>query len=119
MHYFQILPLLKKIAKLPNDCIPQNKDEAYLIQDSLVKKHLSMNKGASIIGKKVGCTNKNAQKQVNIHEPFYGNLFSRYSSISGCKLFSKNYFKPYLEPEFSFRINKSRIKDSTIQNREW
>ena len=33
--------LLKKIAKLPNDCIPQNKDEAYLIQDSLIKKYLS------------------------------------------------------------------------------
>ena len=99
--------LLKKIAKLPNDCMPQNKDEAYLIQNSLIKKYLSMNKGSSIIGKKVGCTNKAAQMQINVNEPFYGNILSHYSSKSNSIIESKNFFSPFIEPEFSFRIKES------------
>jgi len=59
-----------------------------------------------MIGKKVGCTNKEAQDQLGIHEPFHGNLFSNFSNINGCSIKSKNFFKPYIEPEISFLIKQ-------------
>ena len=94
-----------RLNKLPIDCIPNNIEEAYKIQDELKILYLTL-KDNYTIGKKVGCTNKLAQKQINIEEPFYGNLFSKYSSISGCKLISNNFSEPYMEPEFSFRIKE-------------
>ena len=93
------------LNELPIECIPSNNEEAYKIQDELKKKYLSL-KDNYLIGKKVGCTNKKAQEQIKVQEPFMGNLFSKYSSKSGCILLSKNFFKPYLEPEFSFRIKE-------------
>ncbi len=95
----------KRLDKLPIDCVPKNIEEAYKIQDELKIIYLTL-KDNCIIGKKVGCTNKWAQKQINVEEPFYGNLFSKYSSISGCKLISNNFSEPYMEPEFSFRIKE-------------
>ena len=95
----------KRLDKLPIDCIPNNIEEAYKIQDGLKIIYLTL-KDNYMIGKKVGCTNEWAQKQINVEEPFYGNLFSKYSSISGCKLISNNFSEPYMEPEFSFRIKE-------------
>jgi len=95
----------KRLDTLPADCIPNTIDEAYSIQDELKIKYLTL-KDNYLIGKKVGCTNKWAQKQINVEEPFYGNLFSKYSSESGCKLNANNFSKPYMEPEFSFRIKE-------------
>ena len=93
------------LTSLPSQCIPLNIEEAYSIQDELKKLYLTL-KDNYIIGKKVGCTNKYAQEQVNVKEPFYGNLFSKYYAFTGCKLLSKNFYKPFIEPEFSFRINQ-------------
>ena len=95
----------KRLDKLPIDCIPKNIEEAYKIQDELKIIYLNL-KDNYIIGKKVGCTNKCAQKQINVEEPFYGNLLSKYSSMSGCKLMSNNFSEPYMEAEFSFRIKE-------------
>jgi 2-keto-4-pentenoate hydratase len=95
---------LKNLIKLPIDCEPKNKEEAYIIQESLSKLYISNNKNITIIGKKVGCTNKEAQEQINITEPFYGNIFSFYSSKTNCCLNRKDFFKPLIEPEFSFKI---------------
>ena len=98
---------LKKIAELPQNCAPQNKKEAYAIQDSLVQKYLLSDNKISVIGKKIGCTNKAAQKQININEPVYGNIFSTYSSKTSCSISSDLFFKPFIEPEFSFKMKKS------------
>ena len=82
---------------------PQTIDEAYAIQDNLKLRYLEL-KDNFCIGKKVGCTSVAAQKQMNIKEPFHGNLFYRYSSKNINLLNSKNFFEPYVEPEISFRI---------------
>ena len=95
----------KMINSFPKECIPINFDEAYKIQDELMKLYLSI-KNNKLLGKKVGCTNNKAQAQLNINTPFYGNLFSNYSNKNGCKLYSKNFTNPYIEPEFSFKINQ-------------
>ena len=94
-----------RLDKLPIDCIPNNIEEAYKIQDELKILYLNL-KDNYTIGKKIGCTNKLAQKQINVEEPFYGNLFSKYFSMSGCRLMSNNFSEPYMEPEFSFRIKE-------------
>ena len=98
---------MKRINNLPFDCTPKSKIEAYTIQDSLIKKYLSFGKNIQIIGKKIGCTNKDAQKQINVSEPFYGDIFSYYSSKSNCLLNSKSFFSPFVEPEFSFKLKKA------------
>ena len=95
----------KELLDLNNEFKTKNINDAYKIQEELKINYLTL-KNNICIGKKVGCTNKWAQKQINVDEPFYGNLFSKYSSISGCKLKSNNFSKPYLEPEFSFRIKE-------------
>ena len=97
---------LKRIDNLPSNLIPQSKDEAYKIQDELAKLYIKGNSNTKLIGMKIGCTNKAAQDQINVKEPFYGNLFSNYSSSSNCSLSSKSFFKPFVEPEFSFKIGK-------------
>ena len=109
------------LSNFPSEFLPDSIEEAYLIQEELKILYISLNNN-KIIGKKVGCTNKHAQKQVNIFEPFYGNIFSKYSNISGCTLKKNNFYQPYIEPEISFRIKEDintslapyTIKDSKI-----
>ncbi len=86
-----------------NNLEPKNLDDAYKIQDELKIHYLSL-KNNICIGKKIGCTSKAAQTQMNVTEPFYGNLYSKYSSQNLKKLNSKYFFEPYAEPEISFRI---------------
>ena len=93
---------LKKIKELPKDCIPLSTKEAYDIQNELVNKYLLADKNVSLIGKKIGCTNKDAQVQLNIQESFFGNMFSNNISKSNCTINPEDYFSPFVEPEFSF-----------------
>ena len=93
---------LKRIKELPKECIPKSLEEAYAIQDELTKKYLSANKKNLLIGKKIGCTNKAAQIQINVKESFFGNMFSDNISKSNSIIYSDKYFNPFVEPEFSF-----------------
>ena len=91
------------LRNLPEKLQPKTINESYQIQNELKILYLSL-KDNICIGKKVGCTNKIAQKQVGIFEPFYGNLYSKFFNFSECKLLSSNFYKPYIEPEISFII---------------
>ena len=93
------------LKDLPADLKPSDIEESYLIQNELKILYLTL-KDNYCIGKKVGCTNKHAQDQVNVFEPFYGNLFSKFSDKSSCKLKSSKFFNPYIEPEVSVRLKK-------------
>ena len=93
---------IKRIKELPKDCTPKSIEEAYAIQDQLTKRYLSANKNTFIIGKKIGCTNKAAQIQLNIKESFFGNMFSDNISKSNVIISPNKYFSPFVEPEFSF-----------------
>ena len=92
----------KRIIELPKDCIPESIKEAYDIQDELTNKYISADKNTLLIGKKIGCTNKAAQVQLNVKESFFGNMFSNNISKSNCIINSEEYFSPFIEPEFSF-----------------
>ena len=93
---------LKRIKELPKECIPKSLEEAYAIQDELTKRYLSTNQKTSLIGKKIGCTNKAAQIQINVKESFFGNMVSDNISKSNSIIYSDKYFNPFVEPEFSF-----------------
>ena len=93
------------INSLPPNCTPQNNEEAYQIQYELKILCLSLKDNKSI-GKKVGCTNKIAQEQINVNDPFYGELYSKFSSENNCTLKSNNFYKPLVEPEISFRMKE-------------
>tara|TARA_Y100000590_G_scaffold389256_1_gene464151 strand:+ start:1059 stop:1859 length:801 start_codon:yes stop_codon:yes gene_type:complete len=113
---------LKKIKELPKDCTPKSMDEAYLIQDELTKKYLTSDNKNKLIGKKVACTNKAAQAQLNIKGSFFGNMFSNNISISNCKINPNFFFSPFVEPEFSFiisnelEISKAPYNVETVYN---
>ena len=70
-----------------DDLEPKNIKDAYKIQNELKVNYLIL-KNNICIGKKIGCTSKAAQAQMNVTEPFYGNLYSKYSSknISNLKI---------------------------------
>ena len=91
------------INNFPKNLLPITESDAYCIQDELKLLYLSLKDNISI-GKKVGCTSVDGQKQLDITEPFYGNLFSRYNKIDPKELSSKKFNKPFLEPEISFRV---------------
>ena len=93
------------LSRLPENCIPKNTNEAYEIQEELKIKYLLL-KDNHCIGKKVGSTNKIAQEQINVYEPFYGNIYSKYTELSGCKLKLTKFYRPFIEPEISFRIKE-------------
>ena len=95
----------KSINNLPKNITPVTNKEAYLIQEELKLLYLNLKENISI-GKKVGCTSHDAQKQLDINEPFYGNLFSRFYSIDPKKISSKKFSKPFIEPEIALRIKE-------------
>jgi len=91
------------INNLPDKLSPKTDIDAYSIQEELKLLYLSLKDNISI-GKKVGCTSVDGQKQLNISEPFYGNLFSRFYSIEPKDISSKKFNKPFIEPEISLKI---------------
>jgi len=109
------------LKNLPFELRPNTIIEAYQIQSELKILYLTL-KDNICIGKKVGCTNKIAQKQVEVYEPFYGNLFSKFHDLTKCNLNSKKFFKPFMEPEISLilkndiNINKAPFKTEDAGN---
>ena len=93
------------VSELPKQLIPTKYEDAYLIQEELKLLYLSL-KDNITIGKKVGCTSTEGQKQLSIDEPFYGNLYSRFYGVDIDELSSKKFNKPFIEPEIALRIKK-------------
>ena len=91
------------LSELPEKLIPTSYEDAYLIQEKLKLLYLSL-KDNITIGKKVGCTSTEGQKQLSIDEPFYGNLYSRFYGVDIDELSSKKFNKPFIEPEIAVRI---------------
>ena len=93
------------VSELSKQLIPTSYEDAYLIQEELKLLYLSL-KDNITIGKKVGCTSTEGQKQLSIDEPFYGNLYSRFYGVDIDELSSKKFNKPFIEPEIALRIKK-------------
>ena len=103
--FFKYRQNKSSINDLPNKLTPKTDHEAYIIQEELKLLYLSLKDNVSI-GKKVGCTSLEGQKQLDISEPFYGNLFSRFYAIEPDNISSKKFSKPFIEPEIALRIKE-------------
>lgn len=93
------------ISNLPKNLTPKTENEAYLIQEELKLLYLNLKDNISI-GKKVGCTSIDAQNQLEVKEPFYGNLFSKFYLVDPKEISSRKFNRPFIEPEIALRIKE-------------
>ena len=91
----------RPLEAFPNDAVPGSVEDAYSIQDALVRKI----EGKSI-GWKIGCTSKMAQKSTNTDQPFYGRMFAETTYVSPGEVGFENVFAPIVEPEIAFRFGE-------------
>lgn len=93
----------RRLQELPIEVRPANDAAAYEAQAKLVPL-LLQRIGGKVFGYKIACTNKLAQEQLHVSEPFFGRLLSATSFDSGVKLEADDYFMRVAEAEFAFRM---------------
>jgi 2-keto-4-pentenoate hydratase len=91
----------RPLESFPDEATPGSVEDAYGIQDVLVKKL-----GGRIVGWKIGCTSKMAQESTNTDQPFYGRMFAETTHVSPGEVSFENVFAPIVEPEIAFRFGK-------------
>ena len=93
--------------------MPKNVDEAYLIQDEVVKSF-----DYNSIGWKVGCTTEMAQKFSGMTEPFSGIMFDETTFLTSNLDIKCVMNKPIIEPELCFEIGENIIDIGELYNKE-
>lgn len=86
----------------------ENIDLAYQIQSVNTRFHL--NKGARIVGKKIGLTSKAVQTQLGVDQPDYGILFNHMEVQNGGSISIKELMQPKVEAEIAFVLKKDLTK---------
>lgn len=94
---------LKQEIDIPQDIRPADPLAGYAVQEELVNRLLSKNAG-HMVGYKVACTNKLAQKLLGTDTPFYGRLLSPFVYQSPVRLNAANYSMRLIEAEFAFEL---------------
>lgn len=98
---FQLRQSGELVQHIPDGIRPTNIDEGYAIQEIMVERMCEANNGRSI-GYKVGCTSEDAQKALNVHSPFRGQLLSHSTYKSPTTLNTEEFAIRIIEPEFGF-----------------
>lgn len=81
-------------------------EDAYAIQDVLIKKRISKN-GSRIIGKKIGVTSKVVMDMLGVHQPDFGYLLSDMIYSDGDEInVSTNMIQPKAEGEIAFILKE-------------
>jgi 2-keto-4-pentenoate hydratase len=93
----------RQIEALPEDCRPQNLEDAYAIQRAYVPLVARYTDGRQI-GYKVGATAEAPQKVLALEEPFLGVLLSSTVHQSGAVIPAGTCFMRIAECEFAFRM---------------
>lgn len=86
-------------------------EDAYKIQDRVIE--LKLERGESIIGKKIGLTSKGIREQIGVFEPDYGTLTNRGLIIGKEELDLSTLIEPKIEPELVF-ILKDDLKGPVV-----
>ena len=94
---------LKQEPAIPEAFRPTDPQEGYAAQKYLVEQLLA-SYGGSCIGYKVACTNKLAQKLLNLNTPFYGCLLSTLVHASPVRLSAGDFSMRVIEAEFAFEM---------------
>jgi len=84
---------------LPDNCRPDNIEDAYLVQDALAARL-----GVAPVGWKVGCTNAAIQAKLGCDEPNAGRILASTLRDSPARLPAAAMFGCGLEAEFAFRL---------------
>jgi 2-keto-4-pentenoate hydratase len=63
-----------RLTELPEASRPKTAEEAYAVRELVVERWLA-HYGGKVSGYKIACTNRSAQRYLNLDGPFYGNLF--------------------------------------------
>lgn len=86
-------------------------DEAYYIQ--LEQIHRKVEKGAVIVGKKIGATSKAIQQMFQVNQPDYGHLLDDMMFVEGETISLDQYVQPKVEFEIAFVLKKD-LKGSNV-----
>jgi len=109
---------LKQEDAIPEDFRPADPNEGYRVQKEVVKRLLA-EYGGKTVGYKVACTNKLAQKLLNLSSPFYGCLLSSLVHTSPARVRAKDFSMQLIEPEFAFEMAKDLpAKDTPYTTKE-
>ncbi|MFJ7825409.1 2-keto-4-pentenoate hydratase [Psychrobacillus sp. NPDC096623] len=81
--------------------------DAYHIQLQYVEKKVE--RGARIVGKKIGATSKAIQTMFGVEQPDYGHLFDTMMYMDGDKVPLQNLLQPKVECEIAFVLKKDLI----------
>ena len=94
----------RTVDAIPTEFCPEILDQAYEIQNALVKGLLS-HFGGKQIGYKIACTNKLAQELLNVEAPFSGCLLSASTYPSPARLKANAFTHKLIEAEFAFELD--------------
>jgi 2-keto-4-pentenoate hydratase len=92
------------IAPFTSSTVEISVDEAYQIQ--LRQIHQKVEKGAEIVGKKIGLTSKAMQDMLNVNQPDYGHLLNDMIYEDGETIGLNQYIQPKIEFEIAFVLKK-------------
>lgn len=79
-------------------------DFAYAIQN--VNTQFRLDRGARVVGKKIGLTNKAVQAQLGIDQPDFGMLFNDMEILNGSSISVKELMQPKAEAEIAFVLGE-------------
>lgn len=77
-------------------------DEAYAIQLEQIRR--KVDRGAVIVGKKIGATSKAIQQMFQVNQPDYGHLLDDMLFLDGDTVSLDRYLQPKVEFEIAFRL---------------
>jgi 2-keto-4-pentenoate hydratase len=78
--------------------------EAYAIQESYAD--LRRSHGATLVGRKIGCTSRAIQEQFGVDTPDYGHLFDDMVVADGGSISLTSLIEPLVEPELAFLLSR-------------
>jgi len=103
----------KPISPISREIGPDNVELAYEIQN--INTQLRVNSGSRLVGKKIGLTSFDVQKQLGVDQPDYGVLFHDSEVLNGASLSFSELIQPKAEAEIAFVLEKTLDKpDMTI-----
>lgn len=89
----------RRIDTLPEPVAPATLEDGYAVQDAYAA--LS---GEEVAGWKIGCTSREAQELLGVHEPVAGRVFASVLHESPATLDGAGFVDRVLETEFVFRL---------------
>ena len=92
----------RRISGIPDDLKPVDTHGAYELQRA-VTEHWA-NQLGGFAGYKIACTSEIPQRQLGIHEPYYGRLFNATVFDGAVELESSQFFMRVVESEFGFQM---------------